>query len=97
MTAAFGTPDEPDFPGLVEDDPEVNLVTREHLVSAAGPVASLEDGEAQGLYREHCVHCHGISGDGSGPTSAFLNPYPRDFRLGKFKYKSTPLLSLIHI
>ena len=91
LTAAFGTPDEPDFPGLVEDDPEVNLVTQEHLVSAAGPVASLEDGEAQGLYREHCVHCHGISGDGSGPTSAFLNPYPRDFRLGKFKYKSTPL------
>ena len=23
------------------------------------------------------AHCHGISGDGAGPTAAFLNPYPR--------------------
>ncbi len=91
LVAAFGTPDAPEFPGLIDAEPEDAVVTQEHLDSAAGPVASLENGVAQGLYREHCVHCHGITGDGSGPTSAFLNPYPRDFRLGKFKYKSTPL------
>jgi mono/diheme cytochrome c family protein len=35
------------------------------------------------------VHCHGITGDGLGPTAAFLNPYPRDYRPGVFKFKST--------
>jgi len=42
-----------------------------------------------GLYRQHCVHCHGVNGDGAGPTALFLNPYPRDYRQGKFKFKST--------
>ena len=37
------------------------------------------------------MHCHGISGDGAGPTAAFLNPYPRDYREGWFKFKSTKL------
>ncbi len=41
------------------------------------------------LYMQHCVHCHGTSGDGAGPTAKFLNPRPRDYRLGKFKFKST--------
>ena len=42
------------------------------------------------MYRRHCAHCHGISGDGAGPTASFLNPYPRDYRRGIFKFKSTP-------
>ena len=46
---------------------------------------------AVGLYREHCAHCHGITGDGVGPTATFLNPYPRDYRKGQFKFKSTPV------
>ncbi|MDA1012881.1 MAG: cytochrome c [Planctomycetota bacterium] len=41
------------------------------------------------VYAEHCVHCHGTSGDGDGPTAKYLNPRPRDYRLGRFKYKST--------
>ncbi len=40
-------------------------------------------------YMQHCQHCHGVSGDGNGPTARFLNPLPRDYRLGKFKFKST--------
>jgi mono/diheme cytochrome c family protein len=43
-----------------------------------------------GLYRRHCLHCHGVSGAGDGPTSAFLYPTPRDYRRGKFKFTSTP-------
>ncbi|MEM9660647.1 MAG: cytochrome c, partial [Planctomycetota bacterium] len=42
-----------------------------------------------GLYRKHCVHCHGVNGDGRGPTGRFLNPYPRDYRPGVYKFKST--------
>lgn len=45
----------------------------------------------QGLYRQHCVHCHGVTGDGAGPTALFLFPYPRDYRQGIFKFKSTKL------
>ena len=86
VTALFGTPQEPYFPKAGE-----GLVSIENLQLAAGPVASRRDGSPQGLYREHCAHCHGITGDGAGPTASFLNPYPRDFRLGKFKFKSTEL------
>jgi mono/diheme cytochrome c family protein len=42
------------------------------------------------LYAAHCQHCHGVSGDGAGPTAQYLNPLPRDYRLGKFKFQSTP-------
>ena len=93
LTALFGTPDEPTFPFIYseDDDPARETIKLENLKLAAGPVKSGRHGEPAGLYREHCVQCHGISGDGRGPTAAFLNPYPRDFRLGKFKFKSTPL------
>ncbi|MFO0953670.1 MAG: c-type cytochrome [Isosphaeraceae bacterium] len=42
-----------------------------------------------GLYRKHCLHCHGVSGAGDGPTAAFLYPRPRDYRRGIFKFTST--------
>jgi mono/diheme cytochrome c family protein len=41
------------------------------------------------LYMRHCLHCHGVSGDGNGPTANYLNPRPRDYRLGIFKFTST--------
>ncbi|MDB5385505.1 MAG: cytochrome c class [Planctomycetaceae bacterium] len=41
------------------------------------------------LYMRHCLHCHGVSGDGNGPTANYLNPRPRDYRLGEFKFTST--------
>ena len=90
LAAMFGTPDEPALPSL-EDVDVSQVIDIENLKIAAGPVGSDEFGNPRGLYREHCAHCHGISGDGAGPTSAFLNPYPRDFRPGKFKFKSTPI------
>lgn len=41
------------------------------------------------LYMEHCLHCHGTSGDGAGPTAEYLYPLPRDYRKGLFKFTST--------
>lgn len=38
------------------------------------------------LYREQCLHCHGVEGGGDGPTSSFLDPRPRDYRRGIFKF-----------
>ncbi|MBM4009901.1 MAG: cytochrome c [Planctomycetes bacterium] len=82
LEAMFGTPDEP--VALAETG-----LDHAKLALAAGPVRSDIVGRKNGLYREHCAHCHGISGDGMGPTAAFLNPYPRDYRPGKFKFKGT--------
>ncbi|MEX0820056.1 MAG: cytochrome c [Pirellulaceae bacterium] len=89
LAGLFGTPDEPNIPKL--GDVEVSKVLNAtHLHIASGPVSSDERGRARGLYREHCAHCHGVTGDGAGPTAAFLHPYPRDYRMGVFKFKSTP-------
>ena len=41
------------------------------------------------LYAEHCQHCHGVAGDGNGPTAKYLSPLPRDYRLGIFKFTLT--------
>src|SRR6478672_4205180 len=90
MQALFGTPDDPAFPSVDGIEPG-KIVTVSRLKLAAGPVSSDEKGASQGLYREHCAHCHGITGDGVGPTAVFLNPYPRDYRKGQFKFKSTPV------
>jgi mono/diheme cytochrome c family protein len=38
------------------------------------------------FYRNQCYHCHGTEGGGNGSTSRFLNPRPRDYRPGKFKF-----------
>jgi mono/diheme cytochrome c family protein len=82
LGAMFGTPDQPFAL------PEAGLDQRK-LTMAAGPVWSDAEGGKHGLYRRHCAHCHGISGDGLGPTAAILNPYPRDYRSGIFKFKGT--------
>jgi len=57
------------------------------ILEADGTQAPQEGGFA--LYRKHCLHCHGVSGAGDGPTSAFLYPRPRDYRKGIFKFTST--------
>lgn len=41
------------------------------------------------LYRKHCLHCHGVSGAGDGPTAMYLYPRPRDYRMGLYKFTST--------
>ncbi len=82
LGALFGTPDEPNVL------PETGLDPGRLRVSA-GPAWSDQSGTNHGLYRRHCVHCHGINGDGRGPTARFLNPYPRDYRQAVYKFKST--------
>ena len=41
------------------------------------------------LFRRHCLNCHGMTGDGRGPTGVWIEPHPRDFRRGSFKFVST--------
>ena len=83
----FGTPDRPALP---EATPRLaELLDLNALQQAAGPVISHQVGVTQGLYRRHCARCHGVTGDGRGPTARYQAPYPRDFRRGVFKWKRT--------
>ncbi|HUY34835.1 MAG TPA: cytochrome c [Pirellulales bacterium] len=101
LVAAFGTPDKPYLfseVGLPSDDPRwrglepderKKRLDMKKIELAAGSPGGDQDGKQRGLFRQHCAHCHGVTGDGAGPTAAFLNPYPRDYRQGVFKFKST--------
>ncbi len=42
------------------------------------------------VYTKQCAGCHGTTGNGKGPAGAYLNPPPRDYRNGVFKFTSTP-------
>lgn len=41
------------------------------------------------VYQRRCAGCHGENGDGNGPAARFLDPKPRDFTTGIFKFRST--------
>ncbi len=41
------------------------------------------------VYLQVCAICHGEKGDGNGPLAEGLDPRPRDFTAGKFKFRST--------
>lgn len=72
-------------------------------VSMATPVQATEDSFFKSITQQELVHngqetfqarcsgCHGVDGDGSGLASAMLNPKPRNFKSGVFKFKSGPV------
>ncbi len=82
MEEFFGTPDEPRLP-------EGTGLNMRRIEMAAGPVAGNSDGTQQGLFRQHCATCHGVTGDGAGVMATTFDPYPRDFRRGTFKFTTT--------
>ena len=45
---------------------------------------------ATALYRNHCLHCHGVSGAGDGPTSTFLYPPPSRLSQGPLQVHVHP-------
>ncbi|MEN6450629.1 MAG: c-type cytochrome [Thermoguttaceae bacterium] len=82
LTRLFGTPDAPSLPAGTPLDLTLHRI-------GAGPAGADAAGNQWGLFRRHCAGCHGVSGDGAGPAAAALDPYPRDFRDGVFKFTST--------
>jgi mono/diheme cytochrome c family protein len=90
VEAWFGSPDTPQWPThfLSEANSDIDM---DKVARCAGPVGRAEDEIERGLFRKHCVICHGITGDGYGSAASLLAPYPRDFRRGTFKFKSTPV------
>jgi mono/diheme cytochrome c family protein len=67
----------------------IKPLAHEVLDKAGKPERVLQAG-GYSLYRLHCLHCHGVTGAGDGPTASFLYPRPRDYRKGLFKFTSTP-------
>ena len=57
------------------------------LMQGSGSVLAQVDGKA--VYTERCAFCHGDLGDGTGPVASYLNPRPRDFTSGLFKFRTT--------
>ena len=83
----FGTPEEPQLPAvLAEDEDYADIVSMQNLHRASGPI----DAEGRGLYAKHCAKCHAVTGSGRGEIAAIQTPYPRDYRPGMFKFKTTP-------
>jgi mono/diheme cytochrome c family protein len=80
LEEAFGTPAKPKLAGAPFQ--KLREVYKPYLDETA-----LEEGSKK--YREQCLHCHGLTGDGRGPTAPWINPHPRDYRLGRFKFVST--------
>ena len=54
------------------------------LVPGAALAADVENGKT--IYMTNCLSCHGETGKGDGPVGAALNPKPRDFSAGDFKF-----------
>jgi DMSO reductase family type II enzyme heme b subunit len=54
---------------------------------AAARPGDVKNGKA--IYAKRCQLCHGVEGDGDSPAAERLNPPPRDFTEGQYKYKTT--------
>ena len=56
------------------------------------PPAMTEELAAAGhqVFQDNCASCHGESGDAKGVCAGFLNPQPRDFTTGVYRFKTTP-------
>jgi mono/diheme cytochrome c family protein len=80
LDATFGTPARPTVhPDDDDSKPIVEALKLDDAELAAGSK----------VYRRHCLQCHGVAGDGRGPSGPWLHPHPRDYRQGLFKFISS--------
>lgn len=84
LAGIFGTPAHPKVNG---GPAEVQATIQELRTKLELDDATLERGAT--MYRQQCLHCHGLTGDGHGATAPWVNPHPRDYRLGRFKFTSS--------
>ena len=57
--------------------------------NAPSAATSAVSPEAQELFTQRCVTCHGADGKGAGPAAASLTPKPRDFSDAKWQASAT--------
>lgn len=70
-------------------------ITSDHLRNS-GVIEWRRLAAGEQTYNEVCAGCHGgnlweqsVPGDGAGPAARYMNPRPRNFRKGLFKFAST--------
>jgi cytochrome c oxidase cbb3-type subunit 2 len=63
------------------------------LALAAPALATPPDAAAAARGRKsfnrYCISCHGVEGDGRGPSGDWVDPRPRNLTSGVFKFRST--------
>jgi hypothetical protein len=79
----FGTPAAPTV-NVGDQDDDTKGFAKELALDDANFLAA-----GSQIYRRHCMTCHGVTGDGRGATGPWVNPHPRDYRSGAFKFMST--------
>jgi len=64
------------------------IVAAAAAAALLAPAAALAADAAAGktIFTANCASCHGDSGKGDGPVGAALQPPPRDFTVGDFKF-----------
>ncbi len=56
----------------------------------SGHIDNTELKHGYAIYSRYCLQCHGVNGDGDGPMARYLDPKPRNYTYGIFKFTSTP-------
>lgn len=86
LNKLFGTPAAP-IVNPADEDEESQKAKEQQIQELKLDKESLKEGSK--YYRRHCMHCHGVPGDGRGPTAPWISPHPRDYRQGTFKFISS--------
>ncbi len=71
--------------------PQEELAQTDLAAAGEDPVEATPELVERGRerYETFCVSCHGEEGDGAGDFARFMEPKPRDFTEGTFKFRTT--------
>jgi len=78
-----------DLAGLIAASSETYFGLDSEEFLAQGLIQPERIAPGRALYQMNCAGCHGTTGDGGGPAARFLDPRPRNFRKGVYKFTST--------
>ncbi len=89
LKASFGTPAAPKVEFNADALKKADEALTAEIAQNELRLSPAELAEGSALYRRQCLHCHGLEGNGRGPTGFWVNPHPRDYRSGIFKFTSS--------
>ncbi len=70
--------------------PALVLVVTAAGTARATPPDPASAARGKKAFDRYCISCHGVAGDGRGPTADWIDPKPRVLTSGIFKFRSTP-------
>ncbi|MCR9117391.1 MAG: cytochrome c, partial [bacterium] len=86
----FGSPVDPRLSIVADEQPESEDDEEEVELLLEDVIDRDQLAHGASVFNRRCAGCHGITGDGNGEAAPFLQPKPRDYRRGTFKFTSTP-------